>query len=84
MKAQDKNTVLSAPLIDGNGEALNEGDRVYSYDYNSEWKLERVYGTLLKNKEYPNVSEWFIAYDDGQNCAVLDTSLIFNENKIIK
>ncbi len=69
--------VLPAVPIDGDGQVLHEGDRVYSYDYDNNLKPSRCYGTLHKNEDYPNVSEWYIAYDDGQECAVLEMSLVF-------
>jgi len=72
------NTVLPAVPIDGDGQVLHEGDRVYSYDYNVETVApQRCYGTLHKNEDFPEVSEWYIAYDDGQECAVLEMSLVF-------
>mgnify|MGYP006268344627 CR=1 FL=1 len=70
--------MLPAVLIDGDGQVLHEGDRVYSYDYDVETVApQRCYGTLYKNEDYPEVSEWYIAYDDGQECAVLEMSLVF-------
>jgi|LakMenE01Jun11ns_1017448.scaffolds.fasta_scaffold7577049_1 hypothetical protein len=51
---------------------MKEGDRVYTYDLDN----SKCFGTIHKNKEYPNVSEWYVKYDDGQECAVLDLSLI--------
>lgn len=73
----DGNTMLPAVPLDGDGQVLHEGDRVYSYDYDKNLKPSRCYGTLHKNEDYPNVSEWYIAYDDGQECAVLEMSLVF-------
>ena len=57
------------------GQKMNEGDRVYSYDFEptNDTHKGRVYGTLLLNTEHPNVSKWYVAYDDGLDCAVLDT-----------
>jgi hypothetical protein len=52
---------------------LQEGDRVYSFDFDG----SRVYGIIYKNKEYPEVSEWYIAYDDGKENAVLDINQVF-------
>jgi hypothetical protein len=72
------NVLLPAVPIDGDGQVLHEGDRVYSYDYDLEtFAPQRCYGTLHKNEDYPEVSEWYIAYDDGQECAVLEMSLVF-------
>lgn len=59
--------------IDGDGNRLHEGDRVYSYDFDS----SRVYGTLHKNEDHPEVSDYYIEYDDGQECAVLDISSVY-------
>lgn len=76
-KNEDKR-VLSAMLLDCDGQILHEMDRVYSYDYNVETgDPQRCYGTLHKNEDYPEVSEWYITYDDGQDCAVLEMSLVF-------
>lgn len=72
------NAKLPAVPIDGDGQVLHEGDRVYCYDYNVETVApQRYYGTLHKNEYYPEVSEWYINYDDGQECAVLEMSLVF-------
>lgn len=62
--------------LDGDGQVLHEGDRVYCYDY-VDMKPKRCYGILHKNKDYPHVSDWYITYDDGQECAVLEISLVF-------
>jgi hypothetical protein len=53
------------------GNELKSGDRVYSFDLDS----SKVYGILLKNDT--GLSEWMIRYDDGEECAVLDLSLVF-------
>jgi hypothetical protein len=71
------NVLLPAVPIDGDGQVLHEGDRVYSYGYDDNWKPQRLYGTLHKNEDFSEVSEWYIAYDDGEECAVLDMSLVF-------
>lgn len=72
-----QNGFLAAVPTDGDGQRLHDGDRVYSYGYNKDMKPERLYGTLHKNEDYPEVSEWYIAYDDGEECAVLELSLVF-------
>lgn len=59
--------------IGSNNNVLHNGDRVYSYDLDS----KRYYGTLYKNEDYPEVSEWYIEYDDGNECAVIDINLVF-------
>jgi hypothetical protein len=55
------------PPIDGNGVELNIGDRAFAYDFTG----EKVFGRFEDN-EYKHVSEWAVAYDDGETCAVLD------------
>jgi hypothetical protein len=63
-------------LIDGDGQVLHEGYRVFTHEFtNNGWC--KYYGTLHKNEDYPEVSEWYIDYDDGQECAVLEMSLVF-------
>jgi len=74
---QNLTNALSAISFDGDGNILYEGDRVYSYGFDDKWRPQRLYGTLHKNEDHPDVSEWYIAYDDGQECAVLDMSLVF-------
>ncbi len=64
-------------VFDANGQLLQAGDRVYSYDYDDNGKPQRVYGNFYKNIEYPQVSDWYIAYDDGKECAVLDMATVF-------
>lgn len=70
-------TVLTKQALDGDGRVLHEGDRVFSYDYDEQLTIRRMYGTLHKNEDFPHVSEWYVAYDDGEECAVLDMSSIF-------
>ena len=62
--------------FDGDGEILHEGDRVYSHDIiNGE--TVRCYGTLHENVDNPEVSEWYIKYDDGEEFAVVEMGLVF-------
>lgn len=68
--------VLPAVPIDGEGQRLHEGDRVYTYDAFAA-NQTRIYGTLYKNSEYPEVSEWYVDYDDANQCAVLDFGLLW-------
>jgi hypothetical protein len=65
---------LPAVLIDGDGQRLHLEDRFYTY---KEFTNERIYGTLYKNSEFPNVSDYYVSYDDGEDCAVLDFTTIF-------
>lgn len=60
-------------LTGGDGEVLHPQDRVYSYDIDS----KRYYGILQLNDDHPEVSEWYVEYDDGNECAVLQPNLIF-------
>ena len=55
---------------------LSENDRVYVYDFDG----TKYYGVLLKNTEYPHVSEYYIKYDDGQELAVLDMEQVYKED----
>jgi hypothetical protein len=73
MSNEEQNGFFAKP----NGQTLHEGDMVYSYGYDDNLKPQRLYGTLHKNEDYPEVSEWYIAYNDGQKCAVLEMSLVF-------
>lgn len=59
--------------IDGNGNLLKEGDRVWTYD----WGYIPLQGTLKENTEHKDVSEWYVAWDDGENCAVLNFDFIW-------
>lgn len=52
---------------------FKEGDRVFSYGFG----YEQHNGTIHKNTEYPEVSEWYIKYDDGEECAVLDVDAVY-------
>ncbi len=54
-------------------QTFNEGDRVYSYDFDG----SKVYGTIHKNTDNSEVSEWYIKYDDGKELAVLDLTTVF-------
>jgi len=68
--------VLADVPLDGDGQTLHEGDRVFSHGFtDSVWV--RHYGSLHKNEEFPNVSDWWIDYDDGEQCAVLDFAYVF-------
>jgi hypothetical protein len=54
-------------------EKYKEGDRVFSYGFG----YKQHNGTIHKNTEYPEVSEWYIKYDDGEDCAVLDINCVY-------
>ena len=53
--------------------AMKEGDRVFTYGY----RYEVHEGTIHKNTEYPEVSEWYIKYDDGSEFAVLNINGVY-------
>lgn len=52
---------------------LNPGDRVFCYD----WTGQKCFGILHRNEDYPEVSEFFIRYEDGEELAVLDINSVF-------
>ncbi len=60
-------------IFDPSGMRLHDGDRVYVYDEHD----ARLYGTLYKNEDFPHVSDYYIKYDDGKECAVLDMSSVY-------
>jgi hypothetical protein len=63
-------------LIDGDGQVLHEGDRVFTHSFTDNgWG--RHYGTLHRNTEFPEVSDWCIHYDDREQFAVLDFADVF-------
>jgi len=57
------------------GEVFTEGDRVVAYDLG-----DKVYGILCENTDHPEVSEWYVKYDDGAECAVLDFDFLWKAN----
>jgi hypothetical protein len=68
--------VLAAVPLDGDGQTLHEGDRVFTHGFTDNgWG--RHYGTLHRNTEFPEVSDWWIDYDDKEQCAVLDFADVF-------
>lgn len=52
---------------------FKERDRVFVHDMNG----DRCYGFIRKNVDHPNVSEWYIEYDDGKQMAVLDLNQVY-------
>ena len=74
IQSHSRNTVLSAAPLDADGQRLYAGDRVYAYDIDGR---TRVYGTLLPNDDYKDVAEWYVEYDDGAECAVLDFGVLW-------
>ena len=57
----------------GDGVALYEGDRVYSYDVDQ----RRQYGTLSVSDHPATLGHWSIDYDDGESFIVLDFNHVF-------
>ena len=68
--------LLQALPIDGDGHPLHEEDRVFTHGFTDNG-LSRHYGTLLRNTEFPEVSDWWIDYDDKEQFAVLDFADVF-------
>jgi hypothetical protein len=68
--------LLAAVPLDGDGQILQEGDRVFTHGFTDNG-FGRHYGTLHRNAEFPEVSDWFINYDDKEQCAVLDFADVF-------
>jgi hypothetical protein len=62
--------------VDGNGNQLKEGDRVYVFGINYD---EAYHGVLKRNIEYPHISDWYVAYDNGEELIVLDFSQVYKE-----
>lgn len=54
---------------------FKEGDKIFTYGF----CYEIHNGTIYKNNEYPEVSEWYIKYDDGEECAVLDINAVYKQ-----
>ena len=55
---------------------FNDGDRVYCYYFG-----KIINGTIHKNVEFPKVSKYYIKYDDGEECAVLDINQVYKLNQ---
>lgn len=64
-------------LIDGNGKALKEGDKVYIFDHDDGENIKKYFGTLYKNKKHPEVSDWYIRFNDNKKYAVLVPALVY-------
>lgn len=63
-------------IADADNNPLHEWDRVYTHDY-LDGNITRFYGNLRVNENNPEVSAWYIEYDDGESCAVLDFGLVY-------
>ncbi len=62
-------------LIDGDGNVLHDGDRVYTHD---PFENKRIYGELHEPEEmavYPDT--WTVSYDDGESSLVLRPEQLF-------
>ena len=62
-------------IFDADNNLLKEGDRVYCYDLDGQTK---VYGTIHYNDIISNT--WYIKYDDGDECLVLDFAVVWKVN----
>ena len=56
-------------------QTFTEGERVSTFDING----MVLYGTIHKNIDFPQVSQWYIRFDDGIECAVVDESLVIKQ-----
>lgn len=63
--------ILEIKPTDANGEILNEGEGVYTYDLDS----SKIYGTLHKNTTL--IDTWIVNYEDGNECLVVDFNFIW-------
>lgn len=52
-----------------------EGIKVWTTDLD----FSRINGTLHKNIEHPEVSKWYVKYEDGQEFAVLDFNYLYKQ-----
>ena len=55
------------------GEVFTEGNRVFAYDFDN----SKVYGIIYENRGHKDISEWYVKYDDGAECAVLDIDFLW-------
>lgn len=55
---------------------FTENEQVYVHDEHG----SKIYGILHKNTEHPEVSEWYIHFQDGEKCAVLVDDLVFKSD----
>lgn len=60
--------------INDNGEILNIGDRVFTYDAFSNY--DKVFG-VLQFGETAFGEMWYVDYEDGESCIVLDINSIW-------
>ena len=59
--------------IDFNGIELKAGDKVGTYDMNG-----KFYKGILKQDESCTVCDgWYVDYEDGKSCAVLEFSFLY-------
>ena len=64
---------------------FKEGDSVYTYGYDgSDNVYGKFYGTIHLNTEYPQVSDWYIKFDDGQEFAVLEIDLVYPDDREVE
>ncbi len=52
---------------------MKAGDRIYTYEVDG----TKVFGTLQRGETFRGPDDWFVDYDDGESCVVLDMDQIF-------
>ena len=65
-------------LIVANGEVVKDGDRVYTYTLG----YTKVYGTLHHGETFLSNDSWYVDYDDGESCVVLEPYLIWKSDTV--
>lgn len=59
---------------EGTGKEIFDGMRVFTNDLDG----SRQYGTLRQGETFRGPEDWYVEYDDGQSCIVLDFSTIYD------
>lgn len=52
-----------------------DGQRVYAYELDPH---TRLYGTLRQGETIRGPEDWYVDYDDGESCLVLDFSALWD------
>lgn len=71
-----QNKTLGDIKFDGIGNILHEEDRVYIFDPVAHTHT-RHYGTLYIKSIDTKTKEWYVKYDDGGDCLVIDFALLY-------
>ena len=59
--------------IDGNGILLNKGDKVFAFDIDG----SKQKGILIKGKTCRGEDDWYVHYEDGEDCLVIEFSTLW-------